>query len=153
MLWHAKLATYHCRSPACCKTHLHSCSHSGPLSALGGGLCRPSSASLWGPSRPRRTRGKLQTNSNISEQPTVGRTGCIVSFKGFRICKEDVGSCIPKLLGTYVHHLSPKNKTKQNKTISVGQKYNFNKLLLRELEEEIRCFGAMGIPGKGTIIF
>lgn len=104
MLWHAKSGTYHCRSPACCKTRCRSCSRSCPLSAPEGDLCRPGSASLWGPSRPSRTHGRLQANRKIGEQSTVKRTGHSFSCKGFRICREDVGSFIPKLLCTYVCH-------------------------------------------------
>ena len=106
-LWPAKRGTYHCKSPACCKTRRHSCSHSRPLSARGGGLCRPGSASLWDPSRRHRTRGRLQ------EEPRVERTDCNFSFKDFRIYKEDVGTFSPKPLGTYVHHRRKKTTPHQ----------------------------------------
>lgn len=36
--------------------------------------------------------------------------------------------------------------------ISLGQKYNFHKLLLRELEQETKGYRVMGITGKGIII-
>ena len=136
-LWPAQRGTYHCRSPACCKTHCHSCSHSHPLSARGGSLCRPGSASLWDPSRRHRTHGRLQ------EEPRVEKTDCNFSFKGFRIYKEDVGTFSPKPLGTYVHCRRkeppppPKNK---RKTFPVGHRHNFRKLLLGELEQETRGF-------------
>lgn len=100
-VWHAKPGTYHCRSPACCRTQDHSCSHSCPPSALGGGLCSPSSASLSDPSRQHRTHGRLQAKSKISVQSIVERAGCNFSFKDFRIYTEDAGAFTPKLLCTY----------------------------------------------------
>lgn len=143
LLWPAKPDTYHCKSPACCKTRRHSCSHSCPLSALGRGLCRPSSASLWDPSRPHRTRGRLQ------EQKTVERTSCHSSSKAL----EFTTRIFTPSLCTYLHHRRKKTPPqKKENPISVGQKYNFHKLLLRELEQEIKGYWVMGITGKGIII-
>lgn len=44
-------------------------------------------------------------------------------------------------------------RKRQNKTISEGQKYNFSRLLLRALEQEIDGFKVMGVTGKEIIIF
>lgn len=61
---------------------------------------------------------------------------------------------VPSFLNRDAHMYIPgEKKTPPRIPISVGQKYNFHKWLLRDLEQEIRGFWVMRITGKGIIIF
>lgn len=62
---------------------------------------------------------------------------------------------VPSFLNRNAHMYIPGEKKKTHPTIpiSVGQKCNFHKWLLRYLEQEIRGFWVMRITGKEIIIF
>lgn len=105
--------TYRCRSPACCKTHHHSCSCSHPLSALGRGLCRPSSASPWDPNRPHRTRGRLQANSKIINNLQQKGLDAIFPSKVLQFTRRMLA---PSFLNHCAHMYITRGKKKHNPT-------------------------------------